>query len=35
MPDVPEPVSGGDWLRLLQDGTPRYAAQPYQQMAAV
>ena len=34
-PSVPEPVTGGDWLRLLQDSTPNYAAQPYQQMAAV
>jgi hypothetical protein len=32
---VPEPLSGGDWLQLLRDCTPRYAAQPYQQVAAV
>jgi hypothetical protein len=31
---VPEVVSVGDWLRLLQNGTPYYAAQPYQQLAA-
>jgi hypothetical protein len=31
---VPELVSVGDWLRLLRDGTPSYAAQPYQQLAA-
>jgi hypothetical protein len=31
---VPEGVSVEDWLRLLQDGTPGYAAQPYQQLAA-
>ena len=24
----------GDWLWLLRDGTPGYAAQPYQQLAA-
>ena len=33
-PGVPEPVSAQDWLRLLRDGTPAYAAQPYQQLAA-
>jgi hypothetical protein len=31
---VPEPVSAGDWVRLLRHGTPSYAAQPYQQLAA-
>ena len=31
---VPEPISARDWLRLLRDGTPSYAAQPYQQLAA-
>ena len=31
---VPEPISPRDWLRLLRDGTPSYAAQPYQQLAA-
>jgi hypothetical protein len=31
---VPELVSIRDWLRLLRDGTPYYAAQPYQQLAA-
>jgi len=31
---VPVPVSVRDWLRLLREGTPRYAAQPYQQLAA-
>ena len=32
---VPEPISPqDDWRELLQDGTPRYAAQPYQQLAA-
>lgn len=31
---VPEPISSRDWLRLLQEATPRYAAQPYQQLAA-
>jgi hypothetical protein len=31
---VPEAVSVGSWLRLLRDGTTRYAAQPYQQLAA-
>ena len=33
-PGVPKPVSARGWLRLLRDGTPRYAAQPYQQLAA-
>lgn len=32
--DVPELVSIGDWLRLLRNATPGYAAQPYQQLAA-
>jgi hypothetical protein len=31
---VPQPISAQDWLRLLRDGTPGYAAQPYQQLAA-
>ena len=31
---VPEPISARDWLELLRDGTPGYAAQPYQQLAA-
>jgi hypothetical protein len=31
---VPEPVSARGWLRLLREGTPRYAAQPYQRLAA-
>ena len=31
---VPEQVSARGWLRLLHDGTPDYAAQPYQQLAA-
>ena len=31
---VPELVSARGWLRLLRDGTPGYAAQPYQQLAA-
>ena len=31
---VPEPISARDWLELLQHGTPRYTAQPYQQLAA-
>lgn len=33
-PGVPELVYVQDWLRLLRHGTPRYAAQPYQQLAA-
>jgi hypothetical protein len=33
-PGVPEPVRARGWLRLLRDGTPGYAAQPYQQLAA-
>ena len=31
---VPQRVSAWDWLELLRDGTPAYAAQPYQQLAA-
>jgi hypothetical protein len=31
---VPEQVSAQGWLRLLRDGTPGYAAQPYRQLAA-
>jgi hypothetical protein len=31
--DVPAVVSARDWLVLLQDATPRYAAQPYRQLA--
>jgi hypothetical protein len=31
---VPEQIPAGDWLKLLQCGTPGYAAQPYQQLAA-
>ena len=31
---VPEQISARDWLDLLRDGTPGYAAQPYQQLAA-
>ena len=31
---VPRQISARDWLRLLRDGTPGYAAQPYQQLAA-
>jgi hypothetical protein len=31
---VPEPISARGWLQLLRDGTPGYAAQPYQQLAA-
>ena len=31
---VPKQVPAGDWLDLLRDGTPGYAAQPYQQLAA-
>ncbi len=32
--DVPRLAGAGDWLDLLRDGTPEYAAQPYQQLAA-
>ena len=31
---VPQQISARDWLDLLHDGTPGYAAQPYQQLAA-
>ncbi|WP_326471737.1 hypothetical protein [Actinophytocola sp.] len=31
---LPEGKSTPDWLRLLREGTPEYAAQPYQQLAA-
>jgi hypothetical protein len=31
---VPKSISARDWLNLLRYGTPRYAAQPYQQLAA-
>ena len=31
---VPGPISAQGWRGLLRDGTPRYAAQPYQQLAA-
>ena len=31
---MPEPVQARDWLWLLRHGTPFYAAQPYQQLAA-
>ena len=31
---VPERISARDWLELLRHGTPGYAAQPYQQLAA-
>ena len=31
---VPQQISARDWLGLLRDGTPGYAAQPYQQLAA-
>ena len=31
---VPQPISAQEWLDLLRDGTPGYAAQPYQQLAA-
>ena len=31
---VPVQISPRDWTRLLRDGTPSYAAQPYQQLAA-
>jgi hypothetical protein len=30
---LPLEISSRDWLRLLREGTPRYAAQPYQQFA--
>lgn len=31
---VPVQISPREWTRLLRDGTPSYAAQPYQQLAA-
>jgi hypothetical protein len=31
---LPQGISTSQWLRLLSDGTPSYAAQPYQQLAA-
>jgi hypothetical protein len=31
---LPEGISTPDWLLLLREGTPGYAAQPYQQLAA-
>jgi hypothetical protein len=31
---VPEPISAQSWVDLLRHGTQRYAAQPYQQLAA-
>jgi hypothetical protein len=31
---VPVGISSGDWLRLLRQATPSYAAQPYKQFAA-
>lgn len=31
---LPEGLSTGEWLRLLAQGTPDYAAQPYQHLAA-
>jgi hypothetical protein len=31
---VPQEISAQDWLELLRHGTPGYAAQPYQQVAA-
>ena len=31
---IPQGASTRDWLRLLREGTPDYAAQPYQQLAA-
>jgi hypothetical protein len=31
---VPQPIAAQDWLDLLREGTPGYAAQPYQQLAA-
>jgi hypothetical protein len=31
---VPRPISSRGWRDLLRDGTPHYAAQPYQQLAA-
>jgi hypothetical protein len=31
---VPEKIEPEDWRKLLREGTPRYAAQPYQHLAA-
>jgi hypothetical protein len=31
---LPARISSHDWLRLLREATPSYAAQPYQQLAA-
>ncbi|HEU5472728.1 MAG TPA: hypothetical protein VFV67_18935 [Actinophytocola sp.] len=31
---LPVGLSAGSWLKLLSEGTPDYAAQPYQQLAA-
>ena len=31
---VPQPIPARDWLDLLRNGTRRYAAQPYQHLAA-
>jgi hypothetical protein len=33
--DVPAGISAREWLALLRKGTRRYAAQPYQQLAAI
>ena len=33
-PGLPRRIPPRDWLRLLREATPRYAAQPYQQLAA-
>jgi hypothetical protein len=33
-PGVPRRISAPDWRELLRNGTPYYAAQPYQQLAA-
>jgi hypothetical protein len=33
--DVPAGISAREWLWLLRKGTRRYAAQPYQQLAAI
>lgn len=34
-PGLPWGTSAREWLQLLRDGTPHYAAQPYQQLAAI
>ncbi|WP_326471729.1 hypothetical protein [Actinophytocola sp.] len=34
-PGLPRGISGRAWLELLREGTPEYAAQPYQHLAAV